>query len=399
MRFRDASGSVNVRNALISVAVIFAAASCGGGEKVTGGTTNPPGPTTVTLSGKVVAQSGGAPVASANVAFGSRTTTSSADGSYSLSISPGTGKLVVTATGYDTYQEDVTVSANFTKDIRLAPAEHFTIGTDFAAYVPSRAGTISAVLVVLGGPDTRGFVTGSFNITDSPDNATVNSQLTSLAGALFGLSSDNKLAILGTRLTGLPNSTDSDARILGAIQEAAQASGHPELTTVPVMLLSISGGGPEAAGFAMRHADRTVGVYSRVPVAPAAFDKAVLSFPAYAVIANGDQLVDNNETIRIFQGLRSAGSPSALAVEKGVIHYGFSIAQQGIALAWMNAVLQMRMPGNAAAPLRPVDLTAGWLGEPATRAIAAWSAYQGEKSGANWFPNQLTAEQWKAFSP
>jgi plastocyanin len=63
----------------------------------------------------------------------------------------------------------------------------------------------------------------------------------------------------------------------------------------------------------------------------------------------------------------------------------------------MYDVLSARVPRTSGA-LTTVSESIGWLGNPNTREVAAWSSYGGDRRSAAWFLSGAEAEQWRAFS-
>lgn len=405
MQFPDRSLSIATATTtlprLLALGVLIACS--GGSEKVTGDNNPPPPPAaTVVMSGRIFAGNTGIAVPSAVVAIGSASTTAGADGIYSLAgVRTGTGKLIVTATRFDSYEQDLVVpSTNFTRDVLLQRTERFNLlAGRFAMYVPASVTTVRAVIIAFGGPDTRGFVNGFREADfDVPQPTALAASLNQLTGSLQALAVSGKLAILGTRPSA-PDSPETDEMVLSVLREAAEATGHPEIATVPLFLYGFSGGGAETAGFAIRNANRTAGLLLSIPIPALALESATLAtFPSYALLAEKDEVVDNSITSRLFDGLKAAGAAAAVAVERNVLHYTpKSAVQQSLVVSWISAILELRLTGNATNALRPVDLTAGWLGDPQTNAIAPWNSYSGDRLRANWFPSQQTAAQWQAF--
>lgn len=403
MQFPDRSLSIATATTtlprLLALGVLIACS--GGSDKVTGTPNPPPATATVVMSGTIVAGTSRTPVPSALIEIGGVSTTTGTDGTYSLSgVRTGAGKLRVTANRYDSYEQDIMVPAsNFTRDVLIQRTERFNLPGNFAIYVPASVTTVRTVIIALGGPDTRGFVNGFIlGQPGAPNDPAAVGALNQLTGSLQAFAVTGRVAILGT-LPSRPDSPDTDELLLTALRDAAEATGHPELTTVPFLLYGFSGGGPETAGFAIRYANRTAGLFLAIPdPAPALESASIATFPSYALLAEKDEAVDNGITTQLFAGLRAAGAPAALAVERNVFHLTpKSAAQQSLTISWMSAILQLRLSGNAASPLNPVDLTTGWLGNPQSQTIAPWSSYSGEKLRANWFPSQQTAAQWQAF--
>ncbi|MFC1720289.1 hypothetical protein ACFL00_04025, partial [Pseudomonadota bacterium] len=79
-----------------------------------------------------------------------------------------------------------------------APAETYEFG-DFALYLPAEVPTVRGILLVLGGPDTRAFVSdGVFGAPVPELEASLHIQ----GQELRTLAADQRLAILGTSLKG-----------------------------------------------------------------------------------------------------------------------------------------------------------------------------------------------------
>jgi hypothetical protein len=309
----------------------------------------------------------------------------------------GSAKLLVSAAGYDSYQEDLVVpSINLIKDVRLQRAERFIVGSSFAVYVPASVQVVTAVIVAFGGPDTRGFVTGVFNVNEGPPELAP--QLASMAQSLQALATSKGIAILGTSLQGLSDSQTNDEVVLDALRGAAQVTGRPTIATAPLVMYGTSSGVPEAAGFAVRNSSRVAGLFIKVPGDVRALNTtSPIGFPVYALVVENDQVVNNAGTIQAIDDLRASNVPAALAVERNAVHQSLSATQRDLTISWMSAILQLRLSGNDASPLKTVDLTAGWLGNSQTKAISAWGDYSGDRAKANWFPTAATATEWQKF--
>lgn len=278
-----------------------------------------------------------------------------------------------------------------------AGGEIFQLG-DFALYMPAGPAAPRAVLVALGGPNTRGFVTGESFGAPIPE---VELALQDMGQFLRAFAAEHRIAILGTSFfgpTALPASAESDELIFDALREGAEASGRPSLTGVPILLYGISGGSSEAARLAERYSERVVGLFLKVPeVAPTMTTEVQRQIPVFIAQAELDAFVDNAAVAAAFSSNRANGAVWALAMESGVPHHALTPVHQQNTLAWMGGVLDRRIAGGSGQIKQSVE-PSGWLGNPSTGSISPWGAYSGDRSTANWLPTQEAAEQWRALA-
>jgi hypothetical protein len=52
---------------------------------------------------------------------------------------------------------------------------------------------------------------------------------------------------------------------------------------------------------------------------------------------------------------------------------------------------------TAKVSLKKIDLRSGWLGDPKTYEVAAYSQFKGSKATAIWLPDETTALAWQAY--
>lgn len=258
---------------------------------------------------------------------------------------------------------------------------------DFTLYVPSRVGHVRGILLALGGPNTTGFAAGTpFGAPFPP----VEASLQTLGEMFRDLAAERGLAILGTSRfagTALPNGPASDQLLLGAIAQGAALSGRPELLDAPILLYGLSGGAPEASGFAARNPGRVSGLFLKVPAGIEPQTGGALGVPTYVVLAELDTFIDNGAMSAAFAAHRAAGAPWALAMEQDALHHSLTPVQRELTVNWMRTTLN----------LGPRPSAVGWLGDPATGDVAAAAAYRGDKSAASWFPTRALAEEWASF--
>ena len=293
------------------------------------------------------------------------------------------------STGVDPTRASVLQARNVSGGV--ADGEIHLLG-DFALYVPAAAEGPRAVLVALGGPNTKAIVTGEpFGAPLPP----VEAALQAMGQSLRALADEHRIAILGTSLAALPQGAASDQRILEAIEAGAEASGQPGLSTVPLLLFGFSGGGPEASGFTARHPERVAGLLLKVPAGVASLTtEAQRRVPTFMVLAQFEAFVDNAALGQAFAANRGGGALWAMAMEPGVPHHAFSPNLRAATLEWIGSVVGLRLAGSSGR-LRAIVEQSGWLGDPSTGEVSPWGGYRGDRSEASWFPTRSTAEQWR----
>lgn len=175
-------------------------------------------------------------------------------------------------------------------------------------------------------------------------------------------------------------------------------SGRPELASAPLLLYGMSGGAPEASGFAARNAARVAGLFLKVPARMETLTTGnILAVPTFVVLAELDTFVDNAMLTAAFRANRRAGALWALALEPGVPHHSLTPAQREITTLWMSTVLALRLGATASAPLREVYASSGWIGDIATGEVARADEFLDPAFGS-WFPSAEIAERWKTFA-
>jgi hypothetical protein len=293
-------------------------------------------------------------------------------------------------------ESDGSATSGSVTEASVAPArtEVFEFG-DYALFVPACVDAPRALLVALGGPDTRAFVTDKAFGAPLPE---VEAALHELGREFRALATRQGLAVIGTSRRSLPNGPASDQLLGDAIRTGAELSGRPQLPIAPMILYGMSGGAPEASGFVARSPERVAGLFLKVPFGVASLTTGnALLVPTYMVQAELDVFVNNAARTADFEANRRAGALWALALERGVIHNSLSPAQRLLTLTWMRSILKRRLPSHPSDALREMSETAGWLGDRATGETWRWAAYPGDRGAASWLPSRATAKQWEDF--
>ncbi|MEO6331703.1 MAG: carboxypeptidase-like regulatory domain-containing protein [Gemmatimonadaceae bacterium] len=349
-----------------------------------------------TVSGTVLTSATGNPVEGAQVSIGTTTVTTGADGRFTLTdLAPGSATLRTIATGFEVFEKTITVPlGNENISVELTRVELLEFG-DFTVYVPATVSKVRGVLLALGGPNTRGFA--SAKPFGAPVPA-VEASLQDLGQKFRALAASQGLAVLGTSRAAMANSGDSDQILLNALQDASAKSGRPELASAPLLLYGLSGGGPEASGFAARNPARVAGLFLKVPARMETLTSGnILGVPTFVVLAELETFVDNAMLAAAFRANRRVGALWALALEPGVPHHSLTPAQREITTLWMSTILALRLGTTSSAPLRDVAPSSGWLGDIASGEVAQWSEFP-DPSFGSWFPSKEIAEQWKTFA-
>jgi dienelactone hydrolase len=354
-------------------------------------------PRLASVAGLVTSTATGQPVAGAQVSIGSITDITGADGRFELKdVQPGRWKISCTAPGFVRVVVDITVpDGGVDTKLELTPRKEVFESGDFAIYVPRLGRRVVAVILALGGPDTRAFATkGSFG-APVPE---VEAALQALGQDLRTLADTSGLAIIGTSVAAMANSPESDQFLLAAMDSLAKASGQPDLLYASILMYGISGGAPEASGFTARNPTRVAGLFLKVPAAVSALTSGkALQVPTMVVMAERDTFVNNAATTAAYEANRKIGALWALALEPAVPHHSLSPAQRKITLSWMRDVFALRLMYDWGPGLYPVDETAGWLGNNASGAAYSWKSYPGDRTAASWLPSDTVAKDWVAL--
>ena len=276
-------------------------------------------------------------------------------------------------------------------DVGVAGIEVFEFG-DYALYVPACVESSGALLVALGGPDTRAFVTGKAFGAPIPE---VEASFQVLGRELRKLAVTQGLAVFGRRGV-LANGPDGDRLLLDAVRTGAELSGHPELPSAPLVVYGLSGGAPEASGFTARNPARVAGLFLKVPPRVESLTSGdAQQVPTYVVLAELDVFVNNAALTAAFEANRRAGALWALAMERAVTHFSLSPVQRQVTVTWIHTILKHRLPATPSDPLREIAESSGWLGDRASGLAWRWAGYPGDRALASWLPSRATAKQWE----
>jgi pimeloyl-ACP methyl ester carboxylesterase len=380
-----------------ALATSILVAACGRSDP---GGPNPPATATATVSGVVTAATGSV-VEGASVRVGGAAATTGPDGRFELRELPtGSATIVTRATGFDERSESVGLNAGANAhDVVLTRTTLFTHQNAVAHLPPGVAGYEAAIVFLpglrdpaTGNPlDSRGLVRGTSDgacsIWCTPsEKAEVRRRSLALAGG--------NVALVGT--TTLVDAPASYQTLLQTLAEFGRQSGHPELATIPILLVGHSMGGCTAYGFSRAHGARVAGFVTMKGAChdPGPADAAA-SVPGYFLIGAQDAPYRAENITAVFEAGRAGGAPWAVSTDA----FGHGpFVDLDLMFDWIGAVLDARLPETAGAPLSPMTETAGWLGDRSSGAIATYGCYGSTHSSASWLPTEQTARNWQRMA-
>ena len=215
------------------------------------------------------------------------------------------------------------------------------------------------------------------------------------------------------------------AQSLADLPAVATASGHPETANAPIVTIGTSAGASAAAATAIGNPTRAIAV---VGLHGVMFALGNDGFNANRSGENGDvptldfsgaygipmiHNFDNNDGFInpvVLQSLvewgRAHGAPWTFFIHNDGNHTDNETALNTLIFPWLTSVLDLRVPTSGAAAdgtvtLIPIVEANGWLGNIKTGVSSSFASYPGDRTKADWFPNQNVATIWSGyhFSP
>lgn len=215
------------------------------------------------------------------------------------------------------------------------------------------------------------------------------------------------LALVGSYLKGgryqRPEYGTGDA-LRSALSHFAEQSGHPEASTVPLLLWGISAGGQFNYNYVLWKPNRVMafvvnkgGYYNEDEAGSAA-----CSVPGLFILGKTDADYRIRGITNIWTEGRSRGALWTLAPQPNSGHE-FSKTDP-LARVFFEAVLKARLPDSNGLitstdpiPMKPMQENPGWLGNLATHDIHDDSTDANPDRTAAWLPDESTAQAWKIF--
>jgi len=207
----------------------------------------------------------------------------------------------------------------------------------------------------------------------------------------------------------------SDRAFLRSLDDFAVLAGHEELTKIPWALWGHSGGGHWAGGMVMLHPDRVVAAWLRsgVPllspdpqranIRPYELPELALSVPLMCNLGTKEGVSASDGP---FAGVWPANEKFFLQIRGRAGFIGVAVDplsshdcgnQRYLAIAWLDACLEARLPDQIGGPLRPLPPDAAWLAEPTGTKAAKASEYKADPRSAAWLPNESIARRWMEY--
>lgn len=189
------------------------------------------------------------------------------------------------------------------------------------------------------------------------------------------------------------------------IAKLARLVNHPELATVPVFTFGHSNGTGFATIYPSQRPDRVIAWISyhsgwSFHLQPPGIEKV----PGLVMHGHKDEWVEHGQeqTVKLLRSERKAAV--AMMLEGNVGHGPPNPdATWTFIVAFCEAAMRTRL--NADGTLKPVTLEQGWLGGNYDRrqggqqdlAVAPYADYAGDRSIANWLPDETFAKIWQAY--
>ncbi len=200
-----------------------------------------------------------------------------------------------------------------------------------------------------------------------------------------------------------------------ALVDLGEQSGHPELHEVPWALWGHSGGGHWAGGMVLLHPDRVAAAWLRsgVPllrinpdrplIHPHQLSDQVLRVPIMCNPGTKEGVtVTEGRFARVwpanedfFYDVRGRGGLIGVAVDPLTSHECGN--QRYLAIPWLDACLEVRLPDKPNQSLREMKEDGIWLSNtPGFQAQPA-EAFEGDRKKSTWLPNAKIARQWMQY--
>jgi dienelactone hydrolase len=207
-----------------------------------------------------------------------------------------------------------------------------------------------------------------------------------------------------------------------ALDQFANSTGHPELSSAKLVFLGFSGAGPLSARLVGSVPDRAIAAILSAPghYEPLGIDTVNLSTQAMVVpqlilTGGADNVSGTARPYLYFQKYRRLGAPWAFVIQNKSPHCCTANAKN-LVLLWLEAVIKQRCPTSSCKILRQMDQRDGWLAflethETDTRDSFGQRTFEvvsarikefkntvlQERMEGGWLPNHATARQWLSF--
>lgn len=191
------------------------------------------------------------------------------------------------------------------------------------------------------------------------------------------------------------------------IARLGEMIGHPELSTVPVFTFGHSNGTGFSGIIAAERPDRVIAWISYHSGASFHLQfPGSEKVPCLAMHGHLDKFAANGQEQTIKNLRKERNAPVGLMMEAYVGHGPVDKDQNAtwdFIIAYCEAAMRTRL--NEDGSLRPVEIEKGWLGGHYDRSaaglqelpIAPYAEFPGDKSTANWLPDEAFARIWQQY--
>jgi len=207
----------------------------------------------------------------------------------------------------------------------------------------------------------------------------------------------------------------SSAAFERALTDLGSKSGHAELAKVPWALWGHSGGGHWAGGMVLLHPERVAAAWLRSGVPPVNADPkrptlhpypipdAALAVPMMCNLGTKEGVTVTNTRFAgtwpsneaFFTTMRAKGALMGIAIDPFTSHECGN--QRYLAIRWLDACLEARLPKKNGDALRPMAQDSAWLAAIGGADAVPASDYKGEAAKAIWLPSESVAKLWMQY--
>ncbi|WP_145089583.1 carboxypeptidase-like regulatory domain-containing protein [Rosistilla carotiformis] len=226
----------------------------------------------------------------------------------------------------------------------------------------------------------------------------------------------HRLALIGVLGNPIQRGIYPASALDTILGEIAREVNHPEIATAPLFTFGHSNGTGFSAAYAAMRPDRVIGWISFHSGASwHLVFPGVEKVPGLVMHGNQDSYFDQGQSEAVASLRTERNAPIALLVDGQGGHWPREReATYAVVLAFCEACLRIRLADSERiadgkpwpkAPLQPAVIESGWLGDRYDRSvggmqkltIASYADFQGDRSTANWLPDQAFAKAWQSY--
>ncbi len=217
---------------------------------------------------------------------------------------------------------------------------------------------------------------------------------------------DEKVALVGMMGDPVQRGVDDVSILDEHVKRLAEMSGHPELPDVPIMTFGHSNGTGFAASWPRDRPEKVIAWVSFHPGFSGYLQHPETErVPAMVMCGTVDKYLLRSRQDKVVATMRKTRNAAMCVMMEGGVGHG--PADRGLVWEFITdfckAAMRVRLGEDG--KLRPVAIEEGWLGavydfEKGGRQlldIAPYAEFDGDRSTANWFPDEQFAKAWQAY--